>query len=123
MNGERRPQAKLGLRHVQQSSDERKGQQGDRVENENCAQRDRNLFFAGIGNGRDGGDGAAAADGGACTDQERSSATHFEKLAQSPSQRQGKGDADCRVDKSGAADADHLMEIHAEAKADDGGLQ
>ena len=73
MNRERRPQAELCLRQVQRRPDGGKRKQGNRVEHKDGAQRDGNLFFAGVGDGRDRGDGAAAADRRSRGDEERDS--------------------------------------------------
>jgi hypothetical protein len=43
--------------------------------------------------------------------------------SQPPAQQQGEADATCGVDKSRAADAENLREIHAESKAYHGCLQ
>ena len=65
MNGERRPEAKLGLRHVQHCSDCRKCKQGNRVQHKDSSERNGNLFLTRIGDWGNRSNGAAAADG--CT--------------------------------------------------------
>ena len=67
MNGERRPKAKLRLRHMQRCPDCGEGEQGNRVQHKNSSERDGNLFLARIGDGGNRGNGAAAADGRAGT--------------------------------------------------------
>ena len=63
MDGERRPEPKLGLGQVQNRSDSGKCEQSDRIEQEHGSERNGDLFFAGVRDWRDRGNGAATADG------------------------------------------------------------
>ncbi len=65
---------------MQKRSNCRECEQGNRVEQEHRSERDGDLFFIGVGDGRDGGDGAAAADRRAGGDEERDSLFYFESL-------------------------------------------
>ena len=123
MNGERRPEAKLGLRHVQHPSNDRECEQGNRVQHKDGSERDGNLFLAGAGDGGNRGNGAAAADGRAGRDEKRDSLPDAQKSTQPPAQEQGKADAGRGIDESGAARLHHLLQIHAEPEADHGSLQ
>src|SRR5437016_9321420 len=58
---QRGPQSELRLRKTERVSDRRKNQHGDRVQNKNRAERYRHFFFMGLKNRPDGGDGTAAA--------------------------------------------------------------
>ena len=89
MNRQRRPQAKLSLRHVQHCSDYGKRQQGDRVQHEDRSERDGDLFLGRIGDWGDSGDGAAATDGRAGRDEIRDSLLYHQQPSQSPTQEQG----------------------------------
>ena len=123
VNGESRPEPELRLGHVQGVSDEWKQEEGNRVEDEDGAQGDSHLFFAGIGNGTDGGDGAATANGGAGADEEGGLFSDLQQIAEAQAEQHRDSDAGGGVDEAGASGVENLMEVHAEAEGNDGSLQ
>ena len=101
----------------------RKDQQGDRIEQEDGAHGDADLFLVRPGDRRDGGDRASAADRGARRNQERRLCRHLKQAAKQQAKQHGAGDADRGVEEAGAAGVHHLLQIHAESKSHDRGLQ
>ena len=82
VNGESRPETELRLRHVKRVSNQRKEKQCNRVKDEDSAQRDGHLFFAGFGNRANSGNGAASANGGAGADEECGLFSDMQKIAE-----------------------------------------
>src|SRR5271156_2009881 len=105
MNSQCRPEAKLLLRQMQRPSEQREDQEGDRIQDENCAQRNSDLFVAGLNDGGDGGNRAAATNGGAGGDQDRCGLIHAQKFSKEKSENQGKGNARSGVYEAAATGA------------------
>ena len=123
MNGERGPEAKLGLREVERAADEGEDEERDGIEDEDGTHGDGGGFFAGVGDGGERGNGAATADGGSRGDEEALGFADVQEVREACADEHGEGDAERGVEESGAADADDLAEVHAESETDDGGLE
>ena len=118
VDGESGPEAELGLGEMQGVADDGKDEERDRVEDEDGAHGDGHGFFAGIGDRGESGDGAATADGGSGGDEEARGFGNAEQEGEADAEEHGEGNAEGGVDEAGAADADDLAEVHAEAEAD-----
>ena len=123
MDRQCRPQSKLGLRKVQPKSNCRKREQGNGVQYEDGAQRDRHLVFGGPRNRTDSRDGAASANGRSGGDEECGPVLYSEPPAQQGSHSHREGNAQCGVEESAAPGVYHLLQVHPKAQADNGRLQ
>ncbi len=123
MDRQRGPQPELRLRKLERRADRRKNQQGDGIQNKNRAERNRHLFFIGVENWPDGGDGAAAANGRARSNQKGRIAANFEEFPECKTCQQRKGNSERGVNKSAAPRFQYFVEIHAEAQRYYGTLQ
>src|ERR1700722_7827493 len=113
MNGQSGPQSKLLLRKMQRPADPRKYEQGDRIQNKNGAHGNGDFFVAGFDDRRDGGDGAASADGGAGGNQERGGLFDFEDAAEQQAEAHRESDSDGGIEEAAAAGAQDFVKIHA----------
>src|ERR1700683_1459240 len=123
MDGQGRPQSKLRVRQMQEPAERRKDQERDGIQNKDGSERNRHLFIAGLDNGSDSGNGAASADSGACGDQDRCGFVHAQQAAEQKPENQRKGDTGGGIEEAATADAQHFVQVHAKAQANDGGLQ
>src|SRR3984957_622931 len=113
MYGQSRPQTKLLLRKMEGPADPRKYEQGDRIQNKNCAHGNGDFFIAGFDDRGDGGDGAASADGGAGGNQELGGLFDFEDAAEQKAEAHRESDSDGGVEEAAAAGAQDFVKIHA----------
>jgi len=116
MNGECRPKTKLRLRHMQRGPDCWEGEQGDRVQNKNCSERDGNFLLARIGDWGNRRNGAPATYGCAGRNEIRDSLPNPQESSQTPTKEQGNADASCGIDESGAAGLHNLLQVHSKSE-------
>src|SRR6267143_3929382 len=108
---------------MQSVSDWWKNQQRDRIQNKNCAERDRNFFFIGLQNRADGGDRAPAANRRASGNQKGRIAAHSQKFAERQPHEKRERNPQRGVDETAATRIQNFVQIHSEAQRHDGALQ
>lgn len=71
VDGKGGPESELRLAEVEGESDGGEQEEGDGVQDKDCAERDSHFFLVGVGDRSNGGDGAASADGCSGGDEKR----------------------------------------------------
>src|SRR5437879_12009900 len=92
-------------------SDRWKNQERNGIQNKNCAERNRHLFFIGLDDRANGGDGAATANRRARGNQERSIAADLQKSGKRRADQERERNSKSGVDKSLAARFQDFEEI------------
>ena len=87
------------------------------------AQRNSYLFVASLNDRGDGGNRAAATNGGAGRDQDGCGLIHTQQLSKEKSENQRKGNARGGVEEAAATGAQDFVQIHSKAQADHGRLE
>src|SRR5579859_1540676 len=108
---QRRPQAELRLAHVQRQPDHREKEQRHGIQDEHRSERHGHLFFVGLGDGANGGNRAASANGGARADEKRRLLLHVDQVAKPQPQQHRAGDAQRRIEKPGLSRVQHFVQI------------
>ncbi len=83
----------------------------------------RHLFFAGVCNRADSRNGAASADGRTRADQECRFFPDMKQIAEPKTHQHHRSDAHGGVEKARTSSLKNLMQVHAKAEGNDGGLQ
>src|SRR5260370_40142967 len=81
------------------------------------------FLVAGVRDGTDGSDGAAAANRRACGNEKSRNAWHAQQSTQAHAGEQREAYAEKGVDKSAAARMHNLMQVHSETEPPHGSLQ
>src|SRR5579864_4166761 len=108
---------------MQRAANRRKNKERNRIQHENCSQRNRNILVARICNRSNRRNRAASANRSSYGNQIRNFPANAKHPSKQSSQRHRRRNSNRRIDKSRTPRVNDFMQIHSKSQANNGRLQ